>query len=41
MESIRSAVSDIEEPELLVCGFEQRGAKQFLEEEGWDFQIAP
>ncbi len=41
MESIRSAVSGIEEPELLVCGFEQRGAKQFLEQDGWDFQIAP
>jgi homoserine kinase len=40
-ESIRRAVSDIEEPELLVCEFEHQGARQFLEEEGWDFQTAP
>jgi homoserine kinase len=39
-ESIRRAVCDIEDPELLVCEFEHRGARRFLEEEGWDFQTA-
>ena len=40
-EAIRRAVSDIEEPELLVCGFEPQGAMQFLEQDGLDFQTTP
>jgi homoserine kinase len=36
---IREAVSDIEDPELLVCEFEARGARQFRQSVRTDLQI--